>query len=282
MKRKERRIKEFDKLINSFIHQSRRFINYAAFTYGISDYLITGVKNEKLTYDYEYFAFTKSTKTLISIRELLKENHNEDVLILSRSIFESYLATRYFNENPNKYEELIFNPIGVALAEYNLDSSGNVYDRKGIYKGKQENPSKYKIGTEKKYYYDLYTFMCNFAHCNFGVFNCYIDNVSQYTIKKVNYPILTRFIVLFVFTRLFEHVVTVDGEDFINKYTERKCYDLVKQSNCFLKKVAEEIIQSLTKNDKNNHLKHKSKRMIKMIKNMKKALTEEVGSVKKN
>lgn len=74
-------------------------MDYAAHLYGHTEMLMTGEKNSTFTYDHEYFNFTKSTKTLISIRELLKMGHNEDALILIRSLFESYLSSRYLNEN---------------------------------------------------------------------------------------------------------------------------------------------------------------------------------------
>jgi len=91
-------IKAADKLINKYIFQSDKFIWYACFQYGEAHTRMLGEKSIRYAYDFEYFAFTKSAKTLISIRNLLKLNHNEDVLILLRSVFENYLASRYFSE----------------------------------------------------------------------------------------------------------------------------------------------------------------------------------------
>jgi len=68
-------------------------VDYAAHFFGYNERLMTGETNSKFTYDHEYFNFTKSTKTLISIRELLKMGHNEDGLILIRTMFESYLSS---------------------------------------------------------------------------------------------------------------------------------------------------------------------------------------------
>lgn len=108
-------IKQLDKLINSFIFESRKFIEYAAFLFGTTDLVAYNYKSSKLVYDFEYFAFTKSTKTLMSIRNLLKLNHNEDVYMLVRSIFENFLSCRYAQETEN-IDSFIFNPVNVALA----------------------------------------------------------------------------------------------------------------------------------------------------------------------
>jgi hypothetical protein len=108
-------IKRINNLLNRFILESKKFVNYACFPYGTVDYAVMDRKTEKFAYDFEYFAFTKSTKTLMSIRELLKMDHNEDALMLVQSIFENYLATRYAHEYSQNYDDFIFNPMGVAL-----------------------------------------------------------------------------------------------------------------------------------------------------------------------
>jgi hypothetical protein len=51
-------IQKLDKLINRFILESRKFIEYTAFPYGTVDLLLSGEKNEKFVWDYEYFVFT--------------------------------------------------------------------------------------------------------------------------------------------------------------------------------------------------------------------------------
>lgn len=278
----DKRIKEMDKLINRFIFQSRKFVGYAAFTYGLRDYEIVGVKSEKLTYDFEYFAFTKSTKTLMSIRQLLKENYNEDAMILIRSIFENYLACRYFNENGTKYDEFIFNPIQIALAHYNISVDGTIVNRKQEEVGKATgNPNTFKMGKDKNYYYDYYDFLCRFAHCNFGVSHCFIEENGHYSVNKVNYVILVRFFTLFSFARLFEHVVTVEGEDFLNTTTEKACYQLVYDSIAFLEEIIEDLLEMYKHDENNEMLKFRNKRMRNMFKGMKKSLKEEIGSVKK-
>jgi len=64
-------LEELDKLINKFILRSKEFIEYSAFPFGTFDAIGYGEVNSKFTYDHEYFNFTKSSKTLISIRKFV-------------------------------------------------------------------------------------------------------------------------------------------------------------------------------------------------------------------
>lgn len=85
---------------------------------------------------------------------------------------------------------------------------------------------------------------------------------------------------MFVFTKTFEHIVTVEGEDFIDNRTEIECYKLVEESIKFQDKIIPVLIDEF-KSD-NEQLKFYYKRMREMLKVMKKSLREELGSVKKD
>lgn len=135
----EETVNILNKLINKFIFQSHEFIKYSAFPYGLFDLVAYQKKSAKLCYDYEYFVFTKTTKTLIAIRELLKKELNEDVVILVRSMFENYLSCRYLLENEDRVDDFIANPLNVALAYYNINPSGEIFDRDENLIGKIEN-----------------------------------------------------------------------------------------------------------------------------------------------
>lgn len=277
---KELYIKELDKLINKFIFRSRDFVDYAAHLYGYTEMLMTGENNSKFTYDHEYFNFTKSTKTLISIRELLKMGHNEDALILIRSMFENYLSSRYLNENEEFIDQLITFPLNLFFAEYNVREEGEIFNREGEKVGELINPSGFKTGKDKQYYYTFYGFLSPFAHSNFGIVNYYLDDNLCFTIEKENYPLLVRFFTVFVFTKIFEHIVTVEGEDFINERTEKECYKLVEESIKFQDELIPVLIAAFNSDD--TKVKHYNKRMREMLKAMRKSLKEELGSVKKD
>ena len=86
-----------------------------------------------------------------------------------------------------------------------------------------------------------------------------------------------KILVLFVYAKLFECIVTVDGEDFFNAREEKECYKLVKE---LVKFVYEELGRLSTYNSKTAN-EELNKHMKKMFKNMKKSLEEEIGSIDK-
>lgn len=271
--------KKLDKLINRFIHYSRGFVETSTVAEGLTHLLIHREETNKLTYDHEYLNFTKSTKTLISIRNLLKENHNEDVLVLVRTIFENYLSTRYLNENEKFIEQIIKLPSLVFSVEYNFDEARNVVNRNQEIMGKLLNPATFKIGKDKSYYTYFYAYLSAFSHSNFGVASNYLDEHLNYTIKANNDPLLVRFFVVFVFTKLFEHVVTTDGEDFYSPKFEQKCYELVEESLRLQNEVIPVLNSLYAKRDKDDYFYN---RILSMLKRMKISLKEELGSSKIN
>lgn len=100
------------RLLKRYLSKSRRFCDKYCHPDGLTDILISIAEfdslpkdilySNKLSDDFDYFIFTKSTKTLHAIRALLNDQRyyfNEDVMTLIRSIFEGHLASRYFREN---------------------------------------------------------------------------------------------------------------------------------------------------------------------------------------
>jgi len=194
--------------------------------------------SNKLSYDYDYYAFTKSTKTLHAIWSLLKDqsyNFNEDSLILVRSIFENHIMSRYLREHINieierekVIKDFVKNPLGVSLNYYTNDGY-YIKNLEGDKIGKINMPSKYKMGKEKDYYKEFYSFLCEFAHCSFGRLDCYFDGALFYYSKN-NFKLETMLFTIFVFTKIFEGVVTVEGENFASYKEEKNYYDLVYDS----------------------------------------------------
>ncbi|MDK2563935.1 DUF5677 domain-containing protein [Romboutsia sedimentorum] len=279
---KEQYTRDMDKLISKFIRISKKFIDTSAFSYGIADLIIYNKVTNKFTYDYEYFALTKSTKTLESIRQLIRIEKFEDSIILTRSIFENYLSCRYLNQNENKIKEFIFNPLGLALAYYNLDNKGNVFNRNKEKIGTIENPTKFRLGKDRNYYYKYYDFLSRFTHCNFGVMDCYYDIEKpngMFYYDKINYDIHSRLFIIFTFTKLFEHIVTVEGEEFKDIATEKQCYALVEESLKFQEEIFTYLIDHHC--DSKEIYKFSDKRMKEMLKEMRKSLKEELGNIKK-
>ena len=278
---KQEEIKKCDKLINRFILRSKKFIEYACFQYGKYKCMLGKKPDAEFISDFQYFVFTKSTKSLESIRKLLDIGHTEDIFILSRTMFEGYLASRYIDEEYDEafLNDFIFVPQLISQRKVIYDGkNARTRDRKEIIDFIQRNPSDMKLGKDKNYFYDLYGFLCDFAHCNFSTVYYYIDKHGLFTCDNVINEFLVRVIVLFIYTKLFESIVTIEGEDFINQKEEQACYKLVEDATKFL------FVQLdyFSKYDCKSVGTELNKHMKKMFKEMKKSLKEEIGSVKKD
>ena len=86
----------------------------------------------------------------------------------------------------------------------------------------------------------------------------YIDEDGLFTYDKRDNYYMVKILVLFVYAKLFESIVTVEGEDFFNAREEKECYKLVKE---LIKFVYEELgklsnYNSQTANEElNKHMK---------------------------
>lgn len=242
--------------------------------------MVSGEPDAHFISDFQYFVFTKSTKSLESIRTLLKIGHIEDVFILLRTMFEGYLASRYIDENYDVklLNDFIFVPQLIAHRKVIYQNS-EARDRgtNELIDFLQRNPTDLKLGKDKLYFFDFYGYLCNYAHCNYSIAACYIDKHGMYTCDKVTNDFLAKILTLFVFTKIFESIVTVEGEDFQSPYVEKECYKLVEEVTEYLFYQLEYFSKYECK-DVNPEL---NKHMKNMFKNMKKSLKEELGSVNK-
>lgn len=278
---KQNEINECDKLINKYILRARKFIEYGCFQYGKYSYAIGKKPTTDFISDFQYFVLTKSTKSLESIRQLLDMGHTEDVFILARTMFEGYLASRYICEeyNDDLLNDFIFIPQLIAQRKVIYENEeARVRGTNEVIQFLQRNPSQMKLGKDRNYFYDLYAYLCDFAHCNFSTLYYYLGKDDSYTCDNVVNEYLVRVVVLFIYTKIFESIVTVEGEDFISETEEKECYNLVQNSTLFLYKQLDYFSKyncESVGNELNRHMKN-------MFKEMKKSLKEEVGSVKKD
>ena len=270
-----------NKLINRLLLHGKKFVDYSCFQYGMLSTTLSGEKSDAYIDDYQYFVFTKSIKTLESIRALLKIGNVEDVLILLRTTFEGYLASRYIVSEYDKklLEDFIFIPQQISMYKVIYEDGVARYrDTKELIEYMQRNPSDLKLGKDKSYFYDFYAFLCNYAHCNYSIIPYYVDENGMFTYNKQDNYYMVKVLVLFVYAKLFESIVTVAGEDFFNPREEKECYKLVKELTEF---VYVELGKLSTYNSETAN-EELNKHMKKMFKNMKKSLEEEIGSIDKS
>lgn len=233
----------YNKFINQYLLLGRKFVEYACFRYGYYNAQISGKIGNGFVDDFQYFVFTKSIKSLGSIRELLRLGHVEDVSIILRTSFEGYIASRYIDEeyNTDILNDFIFIPQLIA-ARKNIYQNGKAVERgtQEIIEYIQRNPSDMKLGRGKRYFYDFYAFLCNYAHCNFSMINEFIDD-GQFSCDKSDNIYRAKVMTIFVYIKLFESIVTVEGEEFLNSREEKECYKLVRKSTKFIYNRLEEF-----------------------------------------
>lgn len=103
---------------------------------------------------------------------------------------------------------------------------------------------------------------------------------ANFTIEKENKNFETRLFVVFVYAKLFEHIVTVEGEDFKNHKVEKDCSKIVLESLELQEQIFQVLIEQYNANI-STFLKYSNKKMKGLLKDMKKSLKEELEAVKK-
>lgn len=312
MSKKDNMVDSCHKMLNRLILKSRHFCQYAA-PDALGDilmvYSLTGkvpdelMFSKKLSYDYDYFAFTKSTKSLIAIKCLLNDDtyfFNEDCFMLIRSIFECHIMSRYVrehidieNERENVIKKFIVNPLSVTFNYYTLQGY-NILDINGDKVGNIPMPNSFIVGNDKLYYGVFYQFLCQYTHCSFGALTCYYGE-KLFTYCKNNFPLLTLLFSLFVFTKIYEGVVTVYGEELGDKKEEIIFYDLAYDSlelqnsvfdyliDYYGNKPQEKVNKILEKYLGDGSYDGTDKKVADMLENMKASLLDsEIGSLNKS
>lgn len=275
--------KKCDKLINRYLLRGKKFVDYACFQYGAYNVAISGKADAHFIDDFQYFVFTKSTKSLEAIRILLKNGKYEDVLIILRSMFEGYLASRFIDEKYDRklLDDFIFLPQLIAENKTYYDFHNKSYhlkDNKQTLDYKQRTPSEMKLGKDKKYYRALYDYLCLFSHCNYAILPHYIDENGCFDCDIQMNSFMVKILVLFTYTKIFESIVTVEGEDFLNEREEKECYKLVKDATIYLDSKLEDL-GNYNSSRANPELNNKMK---KMFTEMRQSLKEKIGSVNKD
>ena len=128
-------------------------------------------------------------------------------------------------------DDFIFLPQLIAENKAYYDFHNKSYhlkDNKQILDYKQRKPSEMKLGKDKKYYRALYDYLCLFSHCNYAILPHYIDENGCFDCDIKLNAFMVKILVLFTYTKIFESIVTVEGEDFLNEREEKECYKLVK------------------------------------------------------
>ena len=257
-------IESLDNTIDKLLQTSKIFIDSTAVAEGLYDLAINGKEEiEELARDFEYFVLTKSTKTLQSIKVLIELNLHEDVFGLVRNVYENYINCRYLDYNVDRIRDFIHNPYNVAEKYIKINKDGEYVDSDNNVVGQRLNPSKMKMGKDKKYFFSFYDFLCNFTHCNYATVECYLGPNLKFTYDKTNYNLISRLFTVFVFTKIFNLVVVRTTNMYNNLVNE----SISIQKHIF--KVALNICEENTEDKKYKVIKD-------MLEHMKKSLDEDM------
>jgi len=147
-------------------------------------------KTSSKPYDYIYFCAVKTFKTFKSIMYLLKEDVGDDVLLLSRSMYENYLHIIYVKETPD-YIQNLYAQAGIKQGthEYLKTSNGKedrsiIVDRKTLkqYKlvGNFKMVSSSPYNEDKQLFDDIYSYLSSYIHPNLHTKINYLEQ-NKYT-----------------------------------------------------------------------------------------------------
>ena len=306
--------KECKKLINRFLLLSKKFCHIACVPDGLYDILslfsqIGVVEDEfkyspKLSYDFDYFAFVKSTKSLFAIRHLLNSKEyvfSEDCFMIIRSIFENHILSRYIRDNiddENRSKEIvdsfILAPLGVSFDFYISRGWSGVFSKGNAKVGDNKNIKSVIMGSEIDYYNYFYPFLCQYTHCSYGAISCYFGTY-EFTLECDKFSLLTHLLAIFVFTKIYEGVVTVNGEDLEDNRLMKSFYNLAYDSLELQIKIFEYLIEYYKEKPKErvdyilekylgeSNVNEANLKISKMLEKMKESLFDkEIGSLNKS
>lgn len=197
-----RRLENSPEFVASVIDQIAYEMSWHLKTRTVREHIYMVVPEEKLVKNVDIVdGMSGKIRTLGSIRELLRLGHVEDVFIILRTSFEGYIASRYIDEeyNTDILNDFIFIPQLIAARKI-IYQNGKAVERgtQEIIEYIQRNPSDMKLGRDKRYFYDFYAFLCNYAHCNFSIINEFIDD-GQFSCDKSDNIYMAKVMTLFVY-----------------------------------------------------------------------------------
>ena len=228
--------KEYQPYYGELLTQSQKYVEKSRVR-GSFQRVLSGESDPRFILDYRNYAFAKATRTLSAVLSVLEKGCYEEAIILSRSIFECYLSSRYFDENFDLelLQDMVVTPTAINQGQY-VHKSGTVIDRKtgDTVEYNLRNPDAMSVGKDKSYYYDLYYRMCEVAHCNIAMVGPYLDDHGNFTLYSDENREAAHVLSLFVFSKLFESVVLIESNVFEKEPEEKACVDFFMDLTGFL------------------------------------------------
>ena len=229
-------IQEYSDLFRRLLKCSEKYITSCKLT-GSFHRIVYDIPDPRFITDYRNFAFAKSTKSLDAALLLLEAGSYEDVLVLTRTIYECYLSARYFDD---KFDiDLVRNMILIPAAineGYLIHKNGIVTDRNTNSKVDYRiiYPSDMPVGKDNPYFYDFYYFLCQNTHCNISQARAFLDEQQHFTLKSEHNREISHLCCLFAFTKIFESTVLLESVRFDDPDDEKECEQVLIDATGFL------------------------------------------------
>lgn len=264
----EQLITQCRKLMNRYIIESKTLFQVIGVPDGLlnilrklrnSNFNENDLLDIRLSYDYDYFVFAKSTKTLIAIRHLLSCSDyclTEDCYTLIRSIFENHIVSRHLRDNIDIEEkketiikDYIVAPLGLSFDSYYRDKGKTIKDKNNDKVGNERTPRSATDSSELAYYDLLYPFLCQYTHCNFSIAPEYLGEGGFSINTKKDDRLMVYALTIFAYSKVYEGIVTVEGEDFFDDKHKKRCYNLAYDSIELQMKVLDYLIEYYDKKE---------------------------------
>lgn len=235
-------VDEYDELINdSFDDGHINVIQYVKFINDIGFHLLHDVNyklilclndfmsrhsksDSKIEYnkgslmEYLMFITLKTKKTLEGIEVLLENNMNENIYIVGRSLFESYMYLNAINQDNNFFSNHILPIIDTDNYHSITDSFGKISKEKYINKNTGEvvntylktfNLSKYfKYNEDKEIYNLFYTSSSQFVHSDIKSSDTYFKEIDIY--EEVDPNLKAGLITISLVCLVLRQIILVD------------------------------------------------------------------------
>lgn len=165
--------------------------------------------------DFQFYCLTKALKTMQFIFENIEEKKfSEEMLNLTRSIYENYLHITFLNTTPQRFNDIIASKTK-TISNKSHNSSHLKKDK--ITTNEMAKQSKYPEDIEIRNY--LYSHLCEFTHPGLLAISSYIndDQCFDHRVISSNSWLWAAILDIFLGTLILNEVFNIEGVDNIFK-----------------------------------------------------------------
>jgi len=191
----ELQINELEQYLNNNIDILEKTVN----KYGILKSIKNEADDENLTSDFLFLCLTKGIRSLKAAHLLAEEGFFEDIFILLRSTYESYLHISFIKKNPKQIHKLTTIKMGIRTNQFKHPKNAKGQDiKQKIFHPLTGKEVKVEISIKKmsqntlhkideKIHDGLYSYLSEFSHVNIIALGNYVSYKTKKFIIKSEY-----------------------------------------------------------------------------------------------